>query len=167
MEGLQARLDEVTYDMKRRGGRFALRKAAQVIQKQAQANARRLDDPKTPEKIEDNIAVRWSGRTFKRTGNLMFRIGVLGGARQYANTRENVRKRRVGETYYTPGDKGNPGGDTWYWRLLEFGTEDFPAQPLIRAAGLQAGGFATIEFIEQYEKALVRAIRRANKKAST
>jgi len=167
LDNLLGTLDTVTYDMKRKGGRFALRKAAQVVQKQAQANARRLDDPATEEDIAENIAVRWSGRTFKRTGNLMFRIGVRGGARSYANTRANVRAGRAGQTYQTGGDKTNPGGDTWYWRLLEFGTENMAARPFMRPAATQAADAATSEFITQYEKALARAIRRANRRAAS
>ncbi len=149
--------------MGRKGGRFALRKAAQVIQRQAIENARRVDDPATAESIEKNIAVRWSGRRFKRTGDLMFRVGVLGGARQYANTKQNRRVGRVGNTYATSGDKSNPGGDTWYWRFLEFGTARTRAQPFLRPAAQEAAGKAVDEFVTQYNKAIERALRRAQK----
>ena len=95
MEGLPellGKLDSVTEDIKYKGGRFALRRAAQVIRDQARANAAKVDRPQTPTNIAANIVERWNGRLFKRTGNLGFRVGVLGGARQYGNTRENVRK---------------------------------------------------------------------------
>ncbi|WP_374987639.1 HK97-gp10 family putative phage morphogenesis protein, partial [Klebsiella pneumoniae] len=78
--------------------------------------------------------VSFSSKAFRRTGDPTFRVGVMGGARQYANTKANVRKGRAGKSYNTAGDKGNPGGDTWYWRFLEFGTEHAAARPIIRPA---------------------------------
>lgn len=63
-----------------KGARFALRKAANLVRDAAQQNARKLDDPATASVIAENIAVRFSSRTFKRTGNVMFRVGVMGGA---------------------------------------------------------------------------------------
>ena len=97
---------------------------------------------------------------------MKFRVGVLGGARQYANTRENVRKGRAGQSYRTDGDKGNPGGDTWYWRLLEFGTEKMGAQPIFRPVPSQAGQAAADEFVRQYSKKIDRVLRQAKKKAA-
>lgn len=162
-EALQRRLKGVTEDMQFKGGRFALRKAANLVRDAAKENASRLDDPQTAENISENIAVRWSSRTFRRTGNLAFRVGVLGGARQYANTRENVRKGRAGKTFLTAGSKGNPGGDTWYWRLLEFGTEKMPAQPFMRPALSRNAQRATDEFVTQYNRALDRYLRKQRK----
>ncbi len=115
------RFDALTHDVREKGVRFAGRKGAKLIADAARQNARHLDDPQTAESIADNIVVRFSPGTFKRTGDVMFRVGVLGGARNYAKTRENVRKGRVGKAYKTDGDKSNKGGDTWYWRLVEFG----------------------------------------------
>ncbi|AOY88650.1 hypothetical protein BKP64_10970 [Marinobacter salinus] len=163
---LLGKLEGLEFDMKRKGGRFALRKAAQVLRDQGRENAERVDDPQTPESIAENIVERWSGRTFKRTGNMKFRVGVLGGARQYANTRENVRKGRAGQSYRTDGDKSNPGGDTWYWRLLEFGTENMGAQPIFRPVPAQAGQAAADEFVRQYSKKIDRVLRQAKKKAT-
>ena len=77
---LLGKLHALDFDMKRKGGRFALRRAAQVLRDQAQDNADLVDDPNSPEKISENIVERWSGRTFRKTGNMMFRVGVMGGA---------------------------------------------------------------------------------------
>jgi HK97 gp10 family phage protein len=164
IEGLLGKLETLKEDVKFKGGRFALRRAAQILQRQAIENAQRLNDPATSEEIAKNIAVRWSSRRFKSSGDLMFRVGILGGARQYANTKENVRAGRAGQTYATLGDKSNPGGDTWYWRFLEFGTERSQAQPFLRPVADQAGADAVNEFLIQYDKAVERAIRRATKK---
>lgn len=135
---LLGKLDALDNDIKKKGGRFALRKAAQVLRKQAQANAERVDDPMTESRIAKNIVERWSGRTFKRTGNLMFRIGVLGGAKR---------------------------GETAHWRFLEFGTEKMRAQPIFRPVPGQVGQQATDEFISQYSKKIDRVLKSAKKKA--
>ncbi|HDS3786161.1 TPA: hypothetical protein QCJ34_003499 [Enterobacter ludwigii] len=99
-------------------------------------------------------------------GNLTFRVGVMGGARQYAQTKANIRKGRAGGTYKTAGDKGNPGGDTWYWRMLEFGTEHAAARPIIRPAMNGIDGPVINVFAEEMEKAIDRAIRQAVKKGT-
>lgn len=166
LDSLLGKLDAVNYDVKRKGGRSALRKAAQVVAARVKDGARSVDDPATAEMIAENVAVRWSNRRFKRTGDLMFRVGILGGAKQYANTRENVRKGRAGQTYKTGGDKRNPGGDTWYWRLVEFGTEKVPARPFMRPAMEQSMGEATAVFVQAFERSINSSIRRAAKRAA-
>lgn len=153
LDELLGKLDAVTYDMKRKGGRFALRRAAQVIRDAAKQNAKRLDDPETAEDISANIAERWNGRLFKSTGNLGFRVGLLGGAR--------IPKSKPKGT-----DPGGPGGDTRYWAFVEFGTEDTRAQPFMRPALEQNISAATDTFVREYDKALDRAIKRTRKKAA-
>lgn len=153
---LLGKLDAIDYDLKRKGGRFALRKAAQIIRNQARMNAERVDDPRTAENIAANIVERWNGRLFKKTGNLGFRVGVLGGAQGAAEA--------VGEV--TGKGSGNPGGDTYYWRFLEFGTENAPAQPFMRPAINQVGNDPVDAFIKEYGKSIDRALKQAQKKAA-
>ncbi len=146
VDSLLAKLESVSFDVKRKGGRAALRKAAQLIANKAKEGAERLDDKETGRSIADNIALRWNGRLFKRSGNLGFRVGVLHGA---------VLK---------------DGGDlaqnapTPHWRLLEFGTEKFAAAPFMRPALAKNHGEATNLFLAEYKKAIDRAIKRAAKK---
>lgn len=137
------RLKDLDEKMQKKEARRAARKAMQVVRKAAIANARQVDDEKTREAIYKNIAVQYSTRQSKRVGGVVTRVGVLGGARQYANTKENVRKRRAGKTYKTLGDKGNPGGDTWYWRFLEFGTQHSRARPFLQSALAENTGQVT------------------------
>jgi HK97 gp10 family phage protein len=150
LDSLLGKLDSVTDDVKRKGGRAALRKAAKVIADQAKANFLRLDDAETGRSIAENVAFRWNGRLFKRTGDLGFRIGVQHGA---------LIK-----------NKGNPdegaGGPTPHWRLLEFGTEKMRAQPSMRPAADQSAGEAINTFVTELEKGIDRAIKRAKKKAA-
>ena len=153
LDELQAKLKSVSEDTQNKGGRFALRKAAQVIQAKAKQNAGRVTDPATPEEIAKNIAIRWSGKHFKSTGDLMFRVGVLGGAKGFAAASGEVKGR----------GKGNPGGDTYYWRFLEFGTSKMAAQPFLRDAIESKQSEAISEFVDQYNIAIDRAIKRAAK----
>ena len=88
------------------------------------------------------------------------RVGVRGGARSYAATRENVRSGRVGQQYATDGSKDNPGGETFYWRFVELGTSRTAAKPFLRPAlnnnvdGVQ-DGFVT-DFKDQLDKEIAR-----------
>jgi len=145
VDALIAKLEAVSYDMKRKGGRSALRKAAQLVANKMTENALRLDDPDTGRSIAKNVALRWNGRLFKQTGNLGFRVGVLHGA---------VLKNG--------GDTG-ANAPTPYWRLLEFGTEKMAATPFARKALADNINEATNAFISEYEKAIDRALRRAAK----
>lgn len=148
VDELMGKLASISDDMKRKGGRTALRKAANVIANRAKANAQRLDDPETGRSIADNIAVRWNGREFKRNGNLAFRIGVLHGA---------VLKKHPDKAKNAP---------TPHWRLLEFGTENMRAQPFMRPAAENSAAEVSNTFVEEYGKAIDRAIARAAKKGS-
>lgn len=148
VDELVATLREVTYETKYKGGRTALRKAAQLIRDKAKQGAARINDPKTSQSIEANITERWNGRRYRATGDLGFRVGVLGGAGGNLDS----------ESY-----SGLPGGDTRHWRLVEFGTEKARAQPFMRPALENNIGEAINVFATEYEKALARAIKRANR----
>lgn len=166
LESLLGKMDAVSEVTRNKAGRFALRKAANVIRDRARSNAARVDDPLTKEAIYKNIVASFSSKQFRSTGDLAFRVGVMGGARQYGNTKENVRKGRAGSSYKTLGDKSNPGGDTWYWRFLEFGTEHAAAKPVLRTAMNGVDTAVISVFAEEMEKAVDRAIRQAAKKGT-
>ena len=81
--------------------------------------------------------------------------------------RVDVRKGRAGKSYNTAGDKGNPGGDTWYWRFLEFGTEHMAARPILRPAMNGVDTDVINIFAVELEKAIDRAVRSAAKKGTS
>lgn len=143
---LKAKLAEVSEDMRLRGGRAALRRASALVVAKAKQNAMRLDDPETGRQIAFNIEQRWNGRLFKQTGNLGFRIGVAGAAKS---------------------EKTNPdlglGSKTFHWRFLELGTEKMAATPFMQPALESQAEAVGQEFIQQYEAALDRALKRARK----
>lgn len=99
-----------------------MRAGARVIANDAKARASALDDPKTPQNIAKNITVRASRKEARRINGVAMQIGVMGGAKQSA------------VSAFKSGSKGGPGGDTWYWRLLEFGTVKMPARPFMTPA---------------------------------
>lgn len=153
LDSLLGKFESIAYDVKRKGGRAALRKAAQLIANVAKQNAQALDDSETGRSIADNVALRWNGRIFKRSGDLGFRVGVLQGA----------KTAKKGD----PALPTNTGSATPHWRLLEFGTSKMAAKPFLRKALADNIGAATSEFLNQYEKSIDRAIKRAQKKAVT
>jgi HK97 gp10 family phage protein len=151
LDSLLGKFDAVTDDVKRKGGRAALRKAAKMLTGIAKENAAGLNDPSTGRLIASNIDLRWDGKHFKSTGDLAFRVGVLQGARLPQKGAE---------------PNTDAGAKTPHWRLLEFGTQNMPAQPFLRRALADNIGSITGQFLTEYEKALDRAIKRALKKAS-
>lgn len=156
LEELEVKLKALPEDMKYKGGRAALRRGANIVRDAAMLNAAGVDNPETRQSIAKNIVVRWSSRTFKRTGDLGFRIGVLGGARQDSQAYKDLG-------VYKGKGKDNPGGDTFYWRFLEFGTEHSRAMPFMRRALSDNAQKVTDEFIKQYGKAIDRILKKAAK----
>lgn len=154
LDALNAKIEGLKYDVARKGGRFALRKAAQVVRNAARSNALMLDDPQTANQIAKNITEKWGSKFNKSTGDLQFRVGVLGGARDYS---------AYGEITTGKNASGNPGGDTFYWRFLEFGTEKMPARPFLRRALEDNAQKATDVFVSEYSKAIDRALKKAAK----
>jgi HK97 gp10 family phage protein len=162
-ENLYKTIADIKVDVRFKGGRAAGRKCANFMAERVKERAEKLDDPSTSEKIAANVAVRFSSRLFKAKGDIGFRVGIMGGARQYSNSRDNQRRGRAGQTYETGGDKGNPGGDTWYWRLREFGTETSAASPFMRPAMASAVPVIPGMFASEYMKGLDRLLARANR----
>lgn len=149
LDSLLGKLEAISDETKRKTGRAALRKAANVIVTQIKRNAAHLDDPHTARNIADNAALRWNGRVFKQTGDLAFRIGILQGA---------VLKKHPSLAKDAP---------TPHWRLLEFGTEKMSAKPLVRAAANAKMSEVFDTFAVSYEIGIDRAIQRAKKKGAT
>jgi len=95
----------------------ASRKAMAVVRKAAIQNAKTLDNKGSQNKIWKNITIKAS----KTKGDLvMMKVGVKGGARHYVKG--------------MPSQTGDSGGDTFYWRFIEFGTATKPARPFLRSA---------------------------------
>lgn len=150
LEGYDAVIEKMRalpVEVRHKSGRSALRKAAQVIRDAAKQNALRINDPQTAEDISQNITERWGSKIYKRTGDLAFRVGVIGGAR--------ITKSKPKGT-----DPGGPGGDTRYWAYVEFGTERTAAQPFMTPAIEQNIDEVVKTFATNLDKSMDRAIKR-------
>lgn len=142
--------------LQKKGLTKAMRKGATVVRKAAIAGAQRVDRTQTPEKIFKNIVVQTATRLGKRNHGVAMRVGVLGGARSTSRDAVRARRRRarsgiksldeLGEI--AGAGKNNPGGDTWYWRFLEFGTSRFAAKAFMLPA-LEQNTERTIDVITE------------------
>ena len=156
VDNLVDRLSKFPSKLQKRVVTSAARKGAMVIRDAARQNAKAIDNPNTPTSISKNIAVQSASRLGRQNGGVAMRIGVLGGARSYSDTRANRRKGQAGATYKTDGDKGNPGGDTFYWRYLEFGAPGAGVAPvpLLRAGAASSQNKAIDKITEEINKGL-------------
>lgn len=145
LEGVLKKMEEVTTQVTKKAVRGASSKAMRIVRDAARANAKQLNDPRTPENIYKNIVI--STKVYPQIGEVRSRVGVRGGARNYS---------AYGEIQNTTG-KANPGGDTWYWRLLEFGTSEFPAKPFMRPALSQNLDKVTNEFVKGLNEIIDKA----------
>lgn len=144
IDALLKNMEAVSDVVNGKKARLALRKAANIVADAAKANAEKLDDPGTGRKISENIGVRWNGRRFKQRAEFAFRIGVLKGAVLPKNNHGAV----------------GAGTATPHWRLIEFGTKVSIAKPFLRPALANNVGIVTDTFINEFNKALVSAIKR-------
>ncbi|MFU8927558.1 HK97-gp10 family putative phage morphogenesis protein [Acinetobacter puyangensis] len=139
-------LDEVSKKLKTLGNdkvakriaRKSAREGMKLVQAAAKQNAESVDDLDTKEKIANNIVIR-SGRINDK-GAIRMRVGVLGGAKSYAAASGEVQGA----------GKNNPGGDTFYWRFVEFGTKHSAAKPFMRIALFNNIDSTTNKFAEVF-----------------
>ena len=89
----------------------SVRAAINVWRKAARANAKKFDRPESPNQIYKNVV---SSVSTSRSGAVIGRVGVKGGAKQYVDTKRNQRKGLAGTSY-------TDYGKVFYWRYLEFG----------------------------------------------
>jgi len=147
---LQQRMKALSNAVATRGAKKAVRAGAQKIADAAIELAKKIDDPKTPNNIAANIAVQFASRGTAASGNVRYRVGVLGGAAG----RERISKFKRDLT-----GKGLPGGETWYWRFHEFGTSKMAARPFMRPAAANRAEVAAEEIATVLEQFLDHTVR--------
>ncbi|WP_180110774.1 HK97-gp10 family putative phage morphogenesis protein [Acinetobacter sp. YH12098] len=125
--------------------RAAARKAMQLVQFAAKVGASRIDDPVTRENITENIVIR-NGKS-RDLNTVRMRVGVLGGAAVNAKT-DRAKLAAL------------PGGETVYWRYIEFGTSKVPATPFMRPALAENIQVVTDEFNKHFMKSIENAIKK-------
>ena len=124
----------ITKQMRGRIARLGTSAGASLIAANIRRRLRTMDDQESPNKIWRNVATQHSRRYNQRTGNVMYRVGIRGGAKTAA---ENAL---------------NPGGDTFYWRFLEFGTKNMPPRPFMRPAMEESMGQLYARMYERMQK---------------
>lgn len=150
-EQLTKLLQQLPVELRGKAGRSAAGKAMRIVTTAAQAGALALDDPSTSEQISKNVTQRFNSKYARQTGDIMIRVGVLGGARDYSAYGELVTGRSA---------SANPGGDTFYWRFLEFGTVTARAQEFMQPA--LGSNVASVEqkFATELSGAITRIVKK-------
>lgn len=116
------KLSATSPKQQRQAYRAAARTAMLPVKNTVKASARQFDNPQTGKSVAKNVALRSMNRKKIRAAggsrnDIGISVGILGGAKQSAASKENKRSGTAA--------KANPGGDTWYWRLVEFGRSGF------------------------------------------
>lgn len=139
LDEVQAKLRQLGNQRKAKNAATrASRKAMNIVKKAAVQDAKAFDDKNSPEKIWKNIITKPS----KTKGDfVMMKVGVKGGAKKRAQS-----------------GKPNSGGDTWYWRLKEFGTAHQSATPFLRPALNNNHDAMLAEFTRAYSAELDKEI---------
>lgn len=150
-QALTEMLHQLDQDVRKKSGRRAAGRAMAIVTAAARTNALAIDDPRTARRIAANIVQRPSSRYMKRTGDIMIRVGVLGGARNY----EAYGELRTGKSA-----SENPGGDTFYWRFHEFGTSRMRAHPFMLPALEENAGKVEQRFATDLTASIARLLRK-------
>lgn len=145
---------ELPVELRGRAGRSAAGKAMQIVTDAARSGFFALDDPSTFEQISKNVVQRFGSKYARQTGDIMIRVGVLGGARNYS---------AYGEITTGKSTSGNPGGDTFYWRFLEFGTNVAAAQEVMQPALASNVGAVEQKFARELGYAIDRIVKKLRK----
>lgn len=120
LDQLQSKLERLNNPRKVKSMvRKSLRQAANIVRNAARNNAKLIDDPETREKIWKNISVQ-GGKT-RNFSDIKIRVGVRGGAAMNQHSDAAALSSLS-------------GGNTTYWRYLEFGAATTPATPFMRPA---------------------------------
>lgn len=80
--------------------------------------------PKDTGFLSENVGVVRDKSQSDKAVVQTYLVKILKIKQKYANTKYNVRKRKVGKTYTTT--------NAFYWRFFEFGTSKMPAKPFLR-----------------------------------
>lgn len=145
LESVQEKLKQLQNPrLIKNAARRAARKAMATVRKAARENAKRIDDPETAEKIWKNIAIS-AGKT--RDSTVVMRVGVRGGA---AMNKRSDRERLAKLS----------GGNTTYWRHLEFGNSNMPPTPFMRPALQSNIQAVTDTFSQQFNAELDKELNK-------
>lgn len=130
-EQLVAKFKQLGESARREIATPAAKDAMEIVLNDATDRAYRLDDPTTRSVIAKNITMIERKAIGRETGTVIFSVGVRTKGRQ-------------------------PGGRTFWWYYLEFGTEHARAHPFLRPALWNNRVEVFKEFINSAKYQLVR-----------
>lgn len=144
LDQLKRKLDQLSNPKKAKQiARKAGRQAMNLVRDAARANAKAIDDPETREKIHKNIVTQ--GGKSRNSNEVVIRVGVRGGAAM------NQHSNRAALS-------GLSGGNTTYWRMLEYGNSHQPAIPFMRPALSQNLDKVTTKFVQVFDAEITKAL---------
>lgn len=123
--------------------RKAARQAMNIARDAARTNAKAIDDPETREKIHKNIVTQ--GGKSRNSNEIVMRVGIRGGAAM------NQHSNRAALS-------GLSGGNTTYWRMIEFGNSHQPAVPFMRPALSTKLDQITSKFVQVFDDEINKAL---------
>lgn len=123
--------------------RKAARQAMNLVRDAARSNAKAIDDPETREKIHKNIVTQ--GGKSRNSNEIVMRVGIRGGAAM------NQHSNRAALS-------GLSGGNTTYWRMIEFGNSHQSAVPFMRPALSQNLDKVTTKFVQVFDAEITKAL---------
>ena len=115
----------------------AARKAMNVVRKQVATNAKAIDDPNSPTKVWKNVKTK--AKKSRNKEEIIMQVGLKGGAKK---------------------PEGNVPDSTWYWRFVELGTSNMPAQPFLRVALYNNAREVEQIFISSFNEEIMKEINR-------
>lgn len=144
MDQLKRKLDQLSNPKKAKQiARKAGRQAMNLVRDAARTNAKAIDDPETREKIHKNIVTQ--GGKSRNSNEIAIRVGVRGGAAMNKNSNREALS-------------GLSGGNTTYWRMIEFGNSHQPAVPFMRPALSQNLDKVTTKFVQIFDAEITKAL---------
>lgn len=158
IEGLEevlARLNSLSPNLRKGALRTGMRKGANTVRKAARDKA-----PVKSEAMKKNIAVQFASRTSRKIDGLAFRVGVRGGAKEPTKASRYSRSRR------SAGSTAPDRRSTWYWRLVEFGTQKMPARPFMRPALSQNVEKVISQVAKDLDDGIDNELRKAARRAA-
>jgi len=123
--------------------RKAARQAMNLVRDDARNNAKMIDDPETAEKIHKNIVTQ--GGKSRNSNEIVILVGIRGGAAMNKNSNREALS-------------GLSGGNTTYWRFIEFGTSLIQAFPFMRLALSRNIDKVTTKFIQVFDAEITQAL---------
>ncbi|MBU3845556.1 MAG: HK97 gp10 family phage protein [Candidatus Acinetobacter avistercoris] len=144
MEQFQRKIEQLANPKKAKSmARKAARQAMNIARDDARARAKAIDDPETVERIHKNVKV--VGGRSRNANEVVIRLGVDGGAAMNKHSNRGALA-------------GLSGGNTTYWRHIEFGTSKQPAIPFMRPALAQNLNQITAKFVQVFDTEITKAL---------